>query len=154
MSKPMLMPWPLEVSETELQPAVLLACHMVDEVWEVADAEQAEAFFRSTGRRIGRAYPLGEVRSNDEILSSMNAFWAESGWGRTALRFADTGLEIVHSGLPSPPPGVELARWRETAICVLAGIYDHWLGQLGGSDSIRTRVTGSSARGVDFFYGA
>jgi hypothetical protein len=154
VSKPMLMPWPLDASETELQPSVMLACHMVDEAWEVAEPEQAQAFFRAIGRRIARAYPLGEVRSNDEIFAAMNAFWAESGWGRAVLRFAENGLEIVHSDLPLAAPGVEPVRWHDTAVSVLAGIYDHWLGQLGGGEAIRTRVTGSSERGVEFFYGA
>ena len=154
MSKPMLMPWRLDPSETGLQPPVMLACHMVDEAWEVAEPEQAQAFFRAIGARIARAYPLGEAQSNDEIFAAMNAFWAESGWGRVVLRFAEGGLQILHSELPPAPHGMDDGRWHDTAVAVLAGIYDHWLGQLGGSASIRTRALGSSERSVEFFYGA
>ena len=67
MSKPMLMPWRLDPSETGLQPPVMLACHMVDEAWEVAEPEQAQAFFRAIGARIARAYPLGEA---EQLLGS------------------------------------------------------------------------------------
>lgn len=150
----MLVPWRLDASETELQPPVLLACHMVDEAWEVAAPDQAQAFFRAIGRRIARAYPLGEMRTNDEIFAAMNAFWAESGWGRAVLRFAEHGLQIVHADLPHAPAEMERARWQDTVVAVIAGIYDHWLGQLGGGDAIRTRVVAASERSVEFLYGA
>ncbi|MCC2976779.1 hypothetical protein LK533_08850 [Sphingomonas sp. PL-96] len=154
MSKPMLVPWRLDVPESELQPPVMLACHMVDEAWEMAGPEQAQAFFRAIGNRIARAYPLGELRSNDEIFAAMNAFWAESGWGRAVLRFTEDGLRIVHAALPLTPPEVERGRWRDTVVAVVAGIYDYWLGQLGGSDAIKTRVVATSERSVEFVYGA
>lgn len=150
----MLMPWRLDASEAGLQPPVMLACHMVDEAWEVAEPVQAQAFFRAIGARIARAYPLSEAHSNDEIFAAMNAFWAESGWGRAVLRFARGGLQIEHSDLPLAPSGMDEGRWHETTVAVLSGIYDHWLGQLGGGASIRTRVIGSSERSVEFFYGA
>lgn len=151
MSKPELMPWQSAGSTTDA-PHPLLHL-MLDELWEAASPEQAMAFFRAIGARLAREHPLEALESDNEILGSINALWAEWGWGNVGFDFGEAGLRILHADLP-PAQKAGDTRWREIVSSVLAGAYEQWLSLLGGSPAAQLRIVSASDHEAEFYYGA
>ena len=152
MTKPMMKAWEHLGSTGEHAHLVLLS-QMIAEVWEIAAPEQAVAFLRTVGGRIARDNPVADLRSNNEILGSLNAYWTACGWGAVDFRFMEDGLHLDHVGLPAAPEGVPVARWIDSVGAVLAGAYDEWLGVLGGAPSMHARVVAINAREAELHYG-
>jgi hypothetical protein len=150
VSKPELKPWHGTSPAAEAShPFTRL---LLDELWEAAAPEQAAAFFRATGARLAREHSLETLESDHEILGSINALWAEWGWGQVFFDLTETGLRILHVDLPPVQAGDE-ARWREVVLAVLAGAYGQWLSLLGGTPTTQLRLIKADQNEAEFHYG-
>lgn len=151
MTKPMLKGW-RDDSEKGHNASLALLSGMLDEVWEVAAPEESAAFLRSVGRRIAGVSPLDGLHSNDEIVATINAFWADLGWGGVELAFAEDGLHLRHHDIPSAPDMIPAGRWHDSFSAVISGAYDAWLGTLGGAAGMRTRLVAIRGNEAEFHY--
>jgi hypothetical protein len=151
MTKPMLNAWNDRAAPGETAWLALLA-GMLEEVWEVAAPEEASAFLRAVGARLVEDAPLEGLGSNEEILATINAFWADRGWGTLDLAFAEDGLRLHHGDLPPAPEGVAVDRWQSSIAAVLTGAYDSWLAALGGGPAMHTRLVAIRGDAAEFLY--
>lgn len=149
MSKPELMPWRSDGST--IGAGHLLLVPVLGEICDAAGTEHAEAFFRAVGARLARGHSLDALQSDREILGSLNALWAEWGWGYVVFEHADKGLRIHHADLPHGDDAGSV-RWTDIAVSVLAGAYGQWLSSLGGG-SAAVRIVAVDGQAAEFLYG-
>lgn len=132
--------------------ALLLAASAA-EIHAEASPAQAHGFFVAAGQRMAQGLDLGTVRDLDVLAQQINAFWARCGWGRVSLEPGDTGITVIHRGVPLTLAGDGAGLWPRLIVAVLEGAYDAWFRQLGSGPGLVTRLVREDADAIEFHHG-
>ena len=140
-------------AEDEERSLAILGRLLLGEIAASGTAEQRRGMLIAIGRRVASLMLLGEKNDLAAVEERINGLWAALRWGSVGFEIDDSGIDIVHRGLPTPHQD-QLQDWQDLLSPVLEGAYAAWFGQISeGARNLHTRMTGSKAGQVEFRHG-
>lgn len=125
-----------------------------DELLRSAGEQDARAFLRHIGTRLGETTDLGMHETLESLEQAMNRHLEQVDWGMVALAEREEGLVVRHSAYPLPGEHLGAEQATRAMAAVLEGLYAAWLRKQSGDDSIPLRMTGGARRrSLEFVYG-
>jgi hypothetical protein len=140
-------------AEDEERSLAILGRLLLEEIAASGTAEQRRGMLIAIGRRVAALMPLGAKTDLAAVEERINGLWAALRWGSVGFEIDDSGIDIVHRGLPTPYQD-QLQDWQDVLPPVLEGAYAAWFSQMSdGVRNLHTRITASKAGQVEFRHG-
>ncbi|RKF23105.1 hypothetical protein D6851_00985 [Altericroceibacterium spongiae] len=131
----------------------LLARLIFGEIDATANAEQKRAMLVAIGARLAGFIRVDDTTDLERLGQQANALWDKLKWGSAGFEMHDTGIDIIHRGLPLESAD-QLENWPELLPPILEGAYGRWFGQLNdGNDRLRTYVLSVRSGEVEIRHG-
>ena len=125
-----------------------------DELLHSAGEQDARAFLRHIGTRLGDSTDLGMHETLESLEQAMNRYLEQVDWGTVSLVERNEGLVVRHSAYPLPGQPSDNEQARMAMAAILEGLYAAWLRKQSGDASIPLRVAGAGGRRtLEFVYG-
>ncbi|MGC4252382.1 MAG: hypothetical protein QM605_13220 [Sphingobium sp.] len=123
------------------------------EAYAVAQTEQADAFFRASGKRFAGAVDLKGVSDLSVFEARINGLWERIGWGQAHLEMTEDAVLIRHIGLPPAFHGERDEKGKRAVPLLLAGAYDAFFEALGSGPALHSRVMSWSSDMLELRHG-
>jgi hypothetical protein len=130
----------------------LLLNLFLDEVRANATEEEELAFYRETGLRMAKRYPISGHGDAAVLERDLNLIFEETGFGSAQVSVADDALHIRHMMPPLSDLGGDQP-WRFVFSALLEGAYDAWLRSLGSGPRLHTTISSAHDDVIEFRHG-
>jgi hypothetical protein len=124
------------------------------EVFAEARPEAAHGFYCAVGRRLAKLVDLSDVHDIEALTERINRLWLAFGCGQVMLHAADSGIRIMHRGVPAAIEADQDGHWAQLFPAILQGAYDAWFRQLGSGAVLTTRIVRRQGGVVELHHGA